>query len=268
MALTLEQKKNALSILVEEFGRAGGVIFTDFRGVNVDGMTGLRREMREKELRYFVSKRTLISRALNETEIEVPDEFLDGATGLVFTDEEPVAASKVVEDFRKEFPSFIVKGGIMGAVTLAPADIKSLAKTPPREELLAKFVSSLNSPISNLANVTAGILRAFIKVLNAVGETKGETEKTGETSESTGTTKDSVPKEDSGIEEAVEAEESTGAEEAGATEEAGETDEGSGTEKTVVTEDAGGPEKTGESEEVSGTEEVDGIEKDSGTEKE
>ncbi len=176
MALTLEQKKNAVSQLVEEFGRAGGVIFTDFRGVNVEGMTDLRRAIREKELRYFVSKRTLIRRALSETDIEVPDDFLGGATGLVFSDEEPVTASKVVEDFRKVFPSFTIKGGIMGAVTLVPADIESLAVTPPREELLAKFASSLNAPISNLANVTAGILRGFVNVLNAVAESKNAAE--------------------------------------------------------------------------------------------
>jgi|GEM_PF-86076 len=274
MALTLEQKKNAVSQLVEEFGRAEGVIFTDFRGVNVEGMTDLRREMREKELRYFVSKRTLIRRALSETDIEVPEDFLDGATGLVFSDEEPVAASKVVEDFRKEFPSFTVKGGIMGAVTLVPADIKSLAVTPPREELLAKFASSLNAPISNLANVTAGIIRAFVNVLNAVGETKGETGEAGGTEEAAGTAEDSGTEGVTGTEEAGPTDEDVEVEETGGTEEesastedsgageAGETEEGSGNEV------ADGVEKADGRDEAPETEEVSEVEKDGGAEKE
>jgi large subunit ribosomal protein L10 len=168
MALTLEQKKNAVSYLVDEFGKAGGVIFTDFRGVNVEGMTKFRQVMREKELRYYVSKRTLIRRALGETGVEVPEEFLGGSTGLVFSDEEPLNASKVVEGFRKEFPSFVVKGGIMGSVALTPSEIKVLADTPTREELLVKTVSLLNAPIYSLANVTAGIIRSLIYALKAV----------------------------------------------------------------------------------------------------
>jgi large subunit ribosomal protein L10 len=173
MALSLEQKKNAVSYLVEELGKAGGIIFTDFRGVNVEGMTNLRREMREKELRYFVTKRTLVRCALAEAGIEVPEDFLAGAIGLVFSDEEPVTASKVVDDFRKVFPSFVIKGGVTGSVTLTPEDIKALADTPPREELLTKFVLSLNAPISNLAYATAAIIRNFLFALNAVTESKG-----------------------------------------------------------------------------------------------
>jgi len=234
MALTLERKKNAVSLLVEEFGRAGGVIFTDFRGVHVEGMTDLRREMRKNELRYFVSKRTLISKALSETEIEVPDEFLDGATGLVFTDEEPLAASKVVEGFRKEFPSFTIKGGIMGAVTLSAADIKALADTPPREELLTRLASSLNAPISKLANVTAGIIRAFVNVLNAVAESKGGAEEAGKTEDNGRPEGVSAAAEVSGAESVGPADEARGTEEVGgkkedsATEEVNATEEDSG----------------------------------------
>lgn len=176
MALSLEQKKNAVSYLIEELDKAGGIIFTDFRGVSVEGMTDLRREIREKELRYFVTKRTLINRALGEAGIEVPGEFLDGATGLVFSDDEPVIASKVVENFRKDFPSFAVKGGITGSVKLTPKDIVALADTPPREELLARFATSLNAPISNLACAAAAILRKLVYALNAVAESKSEQE--------------------------------------------------------------------------------------------
>lgn len=174
MALTSEQKKKAVSLLVEEFGRAGGVLFTDFRGVNVEGMTKLRRVIREQNVRYFVSKRSLIRRALGVAGMEVPEEFLDGATGLVFSDAEPVDASRVVEDFRKEFPSFLVKGGMMGTAALTSADIGTLAKTPPREELLARVAGSLNAPIGGLANVGAGIIRNLVNVLQAVRESKGE----------------------------------------------------------------------------------------------
>ncbi len=175
MALTLEKKKKAVALLVDEFGRSTSVLFTDFRGVKVEGMTRLRREMREQGLRYFVSKRTLIRRALVEAGIGVSDELLDGATGLVFTDEEPLTASRVVEEFRKEFPSFVVKGGIMGRTTLTPADVGTLARTPPREELLAKVAGSLNAPIGKLANVTAGIIRKLMYALQALAESKGET---------------------------------------------------------------------------------------------
>jgi large subunit ribosomal protein L10 len=48
--------------------------------------------------------------------------------------------------------------------------VGALAKVPDKQELYAKLVGSLNSPISGFANVLAGNLRSLMYVLKAVEE--------------------------------------------------------------------------------------------------
>ena len=50
------------------------------------------------------------------------------------------------------------------------AMVKKLASLPSREELLAKMVGSIASPLSGMVNVMAGNLRGLVNVLKAASE--------------------------------------------------------------------------------------------------
>lgn len=63
-------------------------------------------------------------------------------------------------------------GGILEGKFVDAAAVKTLAKLPGKQELLAKMVGSLNAPLSGFVNVLAGNLRSFVYALNAIAKSK------------------------------------------------------------------------------------------------
>jgi large subunit ribosomal protein L10 len=172
MPISRDKKEEVLAELKAAFGEAGGALFTDFRGVDVAGMTELRSKLRAEGSRYVVAKRTLAERALADTPAETRDALLEGATGVAFVSEEPVTVAKVLVDFQKEYESFAIKGGLLGGEFVAPEKISRLAQTPPRDVLLATLFAAMKSPHASLVAVLAGVLRAAVATLAAVAEQK------------------------------------------------------------------------------------------------
>ncbi len=63
-------------------------------------------------------------------------------------------------------------GGLLGFKNLSQEEVVALSKLPSKEELLAKFVGTINAPVSGFVNVLAGNLRGLVQVLKAVSEVK------------------------------------------------------------------------------------------------
>jgi large subunit ribosomal protein L10 len=174
MPISRLKKESILADLKTALGGAGGALFTDFRGVNVAGMTELRAKLRAEGSRYVVAKRSLAELALTEVPAETLNALLEGATGIAFVGEEPLVAAKILVDFRKEYDSFVIKGGLLGGEFVGPEKIGALARTPPRDVLLATLFAAMKSPHTSLAAVLAGALRKAVATLAAVADKRRE----------------------------------------------------------------------------------------------
>jgi len=180
MPISREKKEAILADLKAEFAEAGGALFTDFRGVDVVGMSELRSKLRDERSRYVVAKRTLAELALAGTPAETLNTLLGGATGIAFVGEEPVAVARVLVDFRKEYGSFVVKGGLLGGEFFDAEKITRLARTPPRDVLLAMLFAAMKSPQASLVYVASGLLRKAVATLAAIADKKQAEEGAGE----------------------------------------------------------------------------------------
>lgn len=171
MALSKEQKAELLKQLVDKFTKAKSVSFSDYRGLTVTEMQGLRTKLREKGIEYKVAKKTLMRLACKEAGIkEIPAEALEGPVGAAFGYEDEVAPFKVISTFSKEAKKLQLLGGIMEGAPLSKAEAGELAQLPSKEELLAKLVGSLKAPISGFHGVLHGVMRKFVATLDAVRE--------------------------------------------------------------------------------------------------
>ncbi|UCH79334.1 MAG: 50S ribosomal protein L10 [Candidatus Coatesbacteria bacterium] len=180
MPISKDKKESVLAELRAELERAEGALFTDFRGVDVAGMTALRALLRAEGVRYYVAKRTLAELALAEEPAETVELLLAGATGIAFVAEEPVRVAKILVDFQKEYETFTIKGGLWGGEFLAASQVGQLARTPPREVLWAKLLGAMNAPVGSFAAVLAGVVRRAVATLQAIADQKGtETENAG-----------------------------------------------------------------------------------------
>lgn len=164
--------KKAVTIgeLKEQLGRAQLTIMTDYRGLKVSDLEGLRGSLRPVGAEFRVAKNTLTTIAADRNGIAGLDELLAGPTGLVIAYDDPVGASKVVSDFARTSRIMTVKGGVFGDRLLSADEVESLATMPSREELRARLLGMLVSPLSRTLGVLGGPARSVVYVLNAKAE--------------------------------------------------------------------------------------------------
>ncbi len=164
----LAEKQAMVSEVQQKFSQANSVILADYRGLNVQEVTELRRKLREAGVEYKVIKNTLTSRAAKAANIEGLDEHLAGPTALAFSYEDPAVPAKVLADFAKDHKKLELKAGVLEGKVINIDSVKALANLPSREVLLAKTVGLFQAPLRNMAGVLAGPLRKFVYAVDAV----------------------------------------------------------------------------------------------------
>ena len=169
----LEAKKAQVAELIEVLNGATTGVLVDYRGLTVEEDTKLRNDLRAAGVKYFVVKNTLLRLAANQTGLEELDSILHGPTALAVS-EDAVAPAKVLADFAKDNETLEIKSGFMDGKVLSLDEIKTLAKTPSKETLIAKIMGSLNSPISGLARLLSTIAEGGVEIADLIAKKAGE----------------------------------------------------------------------------------------------
>ncbi|MBN2223195.1 MAG: 50S ribosomal protein L10 [Deltaproteobacteria bacterium] len=148
------------------------LFLTDYRGLTAEQINELRGGFRKVGVKYRVVKNNLLKRAAEGTEFERVVETLTGPTGVIVSESDPVEASKILVEYMAKYNVLSYKAGILRGRDLGEADIKSIAKLPPRPVLLAKFLGAMNAVPGGFVGVLSGVMRKFVYALAAVKEAK------------------------------------------------------------------------------------------------
>lgn len=154
--------------------RARASVLTDYRGLNVQEMTQLRKQLTQAGVEYRVLKNTLTSRAAKEANIQGLDRYLEGPLAIAFGYDDPVAPAKVIFAFTKDHKNLEVKGGILEGKIIDAEGVKALADLPGREQLLAMVLRAVQGPLYGLANALQGNIRNLAYAIDAVRRMKEE----------------------------------------------------------------------------------------------
>lgn len=170
----MPNKKNIeeLKKLSESFSKAKAIYFTEFQGLSVGEITKLRSEFFKADVEFKVAKNTLVKLAAEQNNINVADELFKGSTALAISFDEPVAPAKVIKKFKKDNDLPEVKGILFDGEFVPGAEYDRLASLPSKEELLAKLVSMLNSPLQKLVSTINAPIQNTLGVLNNLKENK------------------------------------------------------------------------------------------------
>ncbi len=169
--MATEAKVRDVAALAELFGKAKVMIATDFSGLSVNQMTDLRRRLREQGAEFRVVKNRLALRAAEGAGSALVPGLLVGVTGIAFSYDDPVTVAKILDDYVKETRSPLkVRDGIVDGELYSAAQVTALASVPPRDVLLGRLVSHLNSPIMRLVWALNGSLQGLATVLQRRAE--------------------------------------------------------------------------------------------------
>ena len=166
------EKEQVVQELAQRLAETQAAFLADYRGINVEQATALRRELTQAGVEYRVVKNNLIKLAAKGTPAEALQDFCAGPTAIALSGADPVAPAKILSKFAKDVQAFELKAGVLGGKLMSVADIGALADLPSREELLAKALSSMNAPVSNFVGTLAAVPRSLVQVLNAIGQSK------------------------------------------------------------------------------------------------
>lgn len=166
------EKEAIVQELAQRLADTPATFLADYRGINVEQATQLRRELTQAGVEYRVVKNNLLKLAAQGTPSEELQAFCAGPTAIALSGADPVAPAKILSKFAKDIDAFELKAGVLSGKLLSVAEIGALADLPSREELLAKALSSMNAPVSNFVGTMAAIPRSLVQVLSAIGQSK------------------------------------------------------------------------------------------------
>ena len=147
----INQKIKEVEELAEKINKAKVVLLTDYRGINVSDVTGLRAKLREAEVEYSVIKNNITRRALAECKIEGLDDALLGPTAVIIGNNDYLDACKTIYEYAKDNEFYKIKGGIIEGKVVSTEEIITLAKLPSKETLIGMLAGALLGNISKLA---------------------------------------------------------------------------------------------------------------------
>lgn len=168
----IEEKQVIVQEIAEKMNLSKSMVICDYRGLNVQQVTELRRKLREVGVEYKVLKNTMVRFAAQQVGIEGLEDILNGPTAVAFGIEDPVAPAKILSDFAKTNEKLQIKAGVLDKKVISVDKVKALADIPSREVLLSMVLRGMQGPISGLVNVLQGNIRNLVYVLAAIQEKK------------------------------------------------------------------------------------------------
>ncbi len=170
--MNLAEKKKVVEDLNERLSRSCIVIVTDYKGLDVTTINDLRRRLRQENIEYQVVKNTLLTRAAAETDVDLIKDHFKGPSAVALSYEDPVTPAKILTDFAKDHEALEIKVGVMNGQVLEVNQIKALSTLPSHEELLAKFLATLNAVPASFVRTLNEIPGKFVRLLSAIKDQK------------------------------------------------------------------------------------------------
>ena len=173
MPLNRSQKAENLDEVTKLFESSKVVVLTDYRGIKVEDVTALRRQVRDAKGRFKVVKNTISRKVFADDKYKAFRGLLKGSSALAFGQGDAVELVKKITEFIKTNKQLTVRAGLMDGQVLSAADLTVLATLPPKPQLLAQIMGWMNQPMGSLLGTMNGQIQNFLYLLKGIEEKGG-----------------------------------------------------------------------------------------------
>lgn len=157
------QKQLVIDEIKEKFSKAKSAVIVDYLGITVEEANTMRKKLREANVDYSIYKNTMVKRAIEGSDFAPLVDDLKGPSAFAFSYDDPTSSARVINESIKEFKKMAFKAGIVEGVYYDHEGMAEIAAIPSREVLIAKFMGSIQSPVSK-----------FVRTLQAISDAKTE----------------------------------------------------------------------------------------------
>lgn len=160
----LKLKQAIIDEIKDKLNKAESAVVIDYLGTTVEQANAMRRKLREANVDYTVYKNTMMARAIAGTQYESLKNVLEGPSAIAISYDDAIAPARVLAGVMKEYNKMAFKAGVVEGVFYDAEGVKELSAIPSRDELIAKFMGSIQSPVGK-----------FVRTLQAVADAKPQT---------------------------------------------------------------------------------------------
>ena len=154
---TIAKKAEAVKNVNEMLTNAETAIVVDYRGLTVDEVTDLRKQLRDAGIKMMVIKNKILERAVEGTDYEDLKSTFVGPTAVALSDEDAIAPAKILKKFADDHEALEIKGGFIEKKVQTLDKINEYATLPSREDLLSMLASALQDPMRKIARAVKAV---------------------------------------------------------------------------------------------------------------
>ena len=169
-----QEKVESVEDLKRRLSGVKTVLLAEYRGLTVQQLSDLRRQLRSVSAEYKIVKNRLAKLALSESLSGVKS-LLKGPTGMVISKDDPVAVAKALHTFARTNQALVIKAGYVEGQMLEPAGLKALADLPSKEAIRSQIVGALQGPMAQLVGLLQAPQRELVYVLSQRGKNADQT---------------------------------------------------------------------------------------------
>lgn len=153
MAITKAQKSE-ISAKLDAALSSNTAVFVSFMGLGVEANNILRKTLKNNDSDYYVSKKSLLKRAMDASSAtgDKP-ELVDGMVAVAFGTDQMAPAREVFEFSQKHKGKISISGGIFDGQFKNQEEMMEIATIPGMDVLRGKFANVINSPLQRFAIV-------------------------------------------------------------------------------------------------------------------
>ena len=147
-----QQKQTYISEMTAQFEKSEAVLVTHYQGLNVKQLDKLRKQMRDHDIQFKITKNRITKLALKNSKCKDLASLFTGPTAVALS-EDAISSAKILTKFSKENKSLKILGGIMGKDILDVAGVAKVATLPTLDEARAKIIGILTSPAQKIVSI-------------------------------------------------------------------------------------------------------------------
>jgi len=166
-----QQKETLVALLRQEFTDAQASFLVDYKGLTVDKLYALRKELRKKDGTLKVAKARLMKRAIDGIEgVDALSDYLHGQVGMVFASHDAATIAKTLHTFAQENEQLRLLAGFVDATVLSAQNVVRIASLPSKDIMLAHLCGTMNAPINNFVGILNMLTVRLLFVLKQIAE--------------------------------------------------------------------------------------------------
>ena len=164
------EKAGTIEELRQRLGGATAAVLTEYRGLTVQQLSELRKQLKAASAEYRVVKNRLARVTIEGSALAALRPHLSGPIGVVIARKDPAAVAKALQGFAKTNPALQVRVGVVDGQLLDPQGLKAVADLPSREALRAQVVGAIQGPLGQLVGLLQAPQRELAYILAERGK--------------------------------------------------------------------------------------------------